>query len=95
VQILNLVIAEALVDRASDIYIDPQALISHVRFRIDTILHEKYTINKEVHQQIVEQIKKISQNGRFQLIINDTTHEIGVIIAPQAYGETVTISIRQ
>jgi type IV pilus assembly protein PilB len=57
IRIVNLVIKEALRQRASDIHIEPQEQGMRVRFRIDGILQDILTIPKESKNAVGVRIK--------------------------------------
>jgi type IV pilus assembly protein PilB len=82
VKLVSMVIAQAIMDRASDIHIDPEGKNIKVRYRIDGVLSEVRTLPREMHGPIVSRIKimanmdiaekRIPQDGRFQARITHT-----------------------
>jgi type IV pilus assembly protein PilB len=76
VKLVSLLIAQAVLDRASDVHIDPEGKIVKVRYRIDGVLTEVRTLPRDMHAPIVSRIKILSgmdiaekrapQDGRFQ-----------------------------
>jgi type IV pilus assembly protein PilB len=76
VKLVSMLIAQAVLDRASDIHIDPEGKILKVRYRIDGVLTEVRTLPREMHAPIVSRIKILAgmdiaekrapQDGRFQ-----------------------------
>ncbi len=76
VKLVSLLIAQAVLDRASDVHIDPEGKIVKVRYRIDGVLTEVRTLPRDMHAPIVSRIKIMSgmdiaekrapQDGRFQ-----------------------------
>ena len=89
--------------RASDIHIEPKRDGSHIRMRIDGVLHDIYSIPKEVHPAVVTRIKTLSrldlaerrrpQDGRFKTDKDGQEVEMRVSILPVAFGEKVVIRI--
>ncbi|MEN8136782.1 MAG: GspE/PulE family protein, partial [Thermodesulfobacteriota bacterium] len=89
--------------RASDIHIEPKRLKSHVRLRIDGVLHTIYTLPMGVHSAIVSRIKTLSrmdiaekrrpQDGRIKVDHEDKEAEIRVSTVPVAFGEKVVMRI--
>ena len=57
VEIVRKILEHAIRLRASDIHIEPQADITRVRYRIDGILEEKLSLDKEFHAALVSRIK--------------------------------------
>ncbi len=76
VKMVSMLIAQAILDRASDIHIDPEGKNVKVRYRIDGVLAEVRTLPREMHAPIVSRIKILAgmdiaekrapQDGRFQ-----------------------------
>ena len=103
VRLVNLIITQAIADRASDIHIEPEEDSLVVRYRIDGILHESLTPPKELQAAIISRIKilaeldiaesRIPQDGRFR--IQTTTQEVDIRVStlPTVYGENVVMRI--
>lgn len=76
VKLVSMLIAQAIMDHASDIHIDPEGKSIKVRYRIDGVLAEVRTLPREMHAPIVSRIKimanmdiaerRTPQDGRFQ-----------------------------
>jgi len=76
VKLVSMLIAQAVLDRASDIHIDPEGNHIKIRYRIDGVLTEVRTLPREMHAPIVSRIKilanmdiaekRVPQDGRFQ-----------------------------
>ncbi len=88
VKLVSMLIAQAIMDHASDIHIDPEGKSIKVRYRIDGVLAEVRTLPREMHAPIVSRIKimanmdiaekRIPQDGRFQARITHT--EAGPVV---------------
>ncbi len=88
VKLVSMLIAQAILDRASDIHIDPEGDHIKVRYRIDGVLTEVRTLPREMHAPIVSRIKilahmdiaekRVPQDGRFQAKI--THSETGPVV---------------
>jgi type IV pilus assembly protein PilB len=88
VKLVSMVIAQAIMDRASDIHIDPEGNHIKIRYRIDGVLSEVRTLPREMHAPIVSRIKimanmdiaekRVPQDGRFQAKI--THSETGPVV---------------
>lgn len=94
----------ALEQRASDIHIEPKRNASIVRFRIDGVLHQIYSLPKAVHAAIVSRIKFLSrldiaekrrpQDGRIKLGANrEREIEVRTSTVPVAFGEKAVMRI--
>ncbi|MCH7737905.1 MAG: Flp pilus assembly complex ATPase component TadA, partial [Chloroflexi bacterium] len=56
-QVINLLLQQALQDRASDIHIEPSDSRLRIRFRIDGILHEVMNLPLDMHPTIISRLK--------------------------------------
>jgi len=103
-QILEIILAGALQTKASDIHLEPAALATTFRLRIDGILHvvtEK--IEKKTYQSLATRIKLLSnlklnindqpQDGRFTIDLKDRDIEIRTSVIPSEYGETIVMRL--
>ena len=59
-QVIELLLSQALQDRASDIHIEPAENRLRIRFRIDGILHEVMNLPAEMHPTIISRLKIMS-----------------------------------
>ncbi|MDQ3014486.1 MAG: GspE/PulE family protein [bacterium] len=100
--IVELLLQHAKVENASDIHIDPGTSVTTIRFRIDGILYEKYTFNKNIHHEIISRIKILAhlridehqapQDGRFRITFNTSEHtDVRVSLLPSFHGETAVL----
>lgn len=103
VQLANLIFSQAVRGGASDIHIEPQEKSMRVRFRIDGVLHDVMQPPKRLHPSLVSRIKvmanmdiadrRIPQDGRISLKIDDKAVDVRVATLPTAYGEKVTMRL--
>lgn len=102
-QLVDLIVAQAIRDRASDIHIDPDQDSLKVRFRIDGVLYEIPPPPKYLHDFIVSRIKVISnmdiaesrtpQDGQFRTEIDGRKIEARVSSMPTIHGENIAIRL--
>lgn len=105
IKFVNQILSEAIKDRATDIHLEPFQNEMAVRFRIDGVL---YGINipetiKYFHAAIVSRIKimaqlniaerRLPQDGRIKIKVNDEELDLRVSILPTAFGEAVHIRV--
>ena len=100
---VDLLIEQAVRDRASDIHLEPQVDRLRVRYRIDGILHDMYSLSQSAHEELVSRIKvlagmdiaqqRLSQDGQFSVRLEDRDVDIRVAAVGTAYGERVTLRI--
>ena len=87
VRFVNLLITQAIQDRASDIHIEPAERDLRVRFRIDGVLHEVMRSPKTITAGVTSRLKimadiniaerRIPQDGRLSVTANGKKIEIG------------------
>ena len=103
IKLVNMVIMQAVKDRASDIHIEPEENKLVVRFRIDGILHEVFSPPKHLEPALMSRIKVLSkmdiaekrkpQDGRFNMKALDRDIDMRVSTFPTIYGENIVIRI--
>jgi len=103
IQLVNLVVEEALKMRASDIHIEPYEKTLRVRYRIDGALREMSTPPKKMQNAIISRIKILSQlniaerrlpqDGRFKIRKDNRNIDFRVSIIPTVFGEKVVMRI--
>lgn len=103
VKYVNLLISEAVNDRASDVHIEPMENDVRIRFRIDGVLHEIRRNPKQIHPGVVARIKvmadmniaekRIPQDGRASVDIRGKSIDLRVASLPTIHGEKVVLRI--
>ncbi len=103
IKLVNLLITQAVNDRASDIHIEPGEHDLKVRFRIDGVLHEVMNPPKSVQAGITSRLKimadiniaerRIPQDGRIGLNVQGKQIDIRVATLPTVYGEKVVMRL--
>ncbi len=102
-QSLELIIAQAVRDRASDVHIEPQAGHLRVRYRVDGILRDAFSLPLSAGAPLVSRIKVLGgmdiaeqrrpQDGQFSIKVGEKDVDIRVATMEAAYGERVTLRI--
>ena len=100
---LDLLITQAVKDRASDIHIEPQEDRLRIRYRIDGILHDMFSFPLNIHTALVSRVKILSemdiseqrrpQDGQFSIKIGGNEVDIRTATMETPYGERVTLRI--
>ena len=103
IKIVDTLLKHAILQRASDIHIEPFEKEVMVRYRIDGILREAMILPKNVLTGIVARIKVLSnlkldehrlpQDGRFKAETEDYKYSIRVSILPVFEGEKVVMRL--
>ncbi|HMK77976.1 MAG TPA: ATPase, T2SS/T4P/T4SS family [Thermodesulfobacteriota bacterium] len=102
-RVLDLVMIQAIRDRASDIHFEPDEKNFRVRLRIDGFLYESLTLPKPIQPAITSRIKilaemdiaetRLPQDGNFNVRMEQRGFEIRVSTFPTIYGENVVLRI--
>ena len=103
IKLVNLLITQAVQDRASDIHIEPEEYGLRVRYRIDGVLHEVMSPPKSVQAGITSRLKimadiniaerRIPQDGRITLVVGGKKVDIRVASLPTVHGEKLVLRI--
>ena len=88
VQVVNLIVTQALRDRASDVHIEPQGDQVRVRVRIDGALHDVLTLPGDMGPALVSRIKVMAgmniverrraQDGQFETSVDGRALDVRV-----------------
>lgn len=103
VRFANLLITQAIQDRASDIHVEPGEKALVIRYRIDGVLHQVQETDKSIQQGVVSRLKVMSnidigekrkpQDGRMSIRYNGKSIDIRVVTLPTSWGEKVVMRI--
>ena len=103
VRLINTMFFQALRARASDIHVEPYEQKLSVRFRIDGVLHERFTPPKQFAAALVSRLKimadmniaerRLPQDGRSRVRFGDQEIDIRVSTIPTACGERVVLRL--
>jgi type IV pilus assembly protein PilB len=103
VRFVNLLITQAIQDRASDIHIEPAETDLRVRYRIDGVLHEMQRSPKQIQSGVISRLKIMSdidiaerrkpQDGRMSVTHNGRKIDLRVATLPTVWGEKVVMRI--
>jgi len=103
VKLVNLIITQAIADRASDIHIEPGEHDVRVRFRVDGVLHEVMRPPKNIQAGIISRLKvmaeiniaerRIPQDGRVTTTIDGRHVDLRVATLPTVHGEKIVMRI--
>ena len=103
VRLVDLILSEGILSRASDIHIEPQEGGFAVRYRIDGVLRQVMRIPRAVGFPLVSRIKIISnldiadrlrpQDGRARVAVNGVPVDLRVSTLPATLGEKVVIRV--
>ena len=103
VRAVEMLLAQAIKDRASDIHIVPEEDQVQVRYRIDGILHDTVSLPHEVHSALLTRIKVMSsmniaerrrsQDGQFSATIAGREVDFRVATIGTSHGEMAVMRV--
>ncbi|MGB8649124.1 MAG: ATPase, T2SS/T4P/T4SS family [Mycobacteriales bacterium] len=103
VRLVDVVLADAVRARASDVHVEPQAGDLRIRYRVDGLLRDVMTVPKNATAAAVSRIKIVSgldiaerrrpQDGRAKLTVDGMTVEARVATVPTLHGEKVVVRL--
>jgi type IV pilus assembly protein PilB len=103
VKFVNLLVTQAITDRASDIHIEPTEHELRVRYRIDGVLHEVQRAPKQIQGAVISRVKILSeidiaekrkpQDGRMSVTHKGRKIDLRVATLPTVWGEKIVLRI--
>ncbi|GAB3860199.1 GspE/PulE family protein [Dactylosporangium cerinum] len=103
VRYVNSLIEQAIVNRASDLHLEPGEHNMRVRYRIDGVLHEVDTVPKHVQSALISRLKimsnvditerRVPQNGRITVEINQRAVDLRTATLPTVWGEKIVLRV--
>ena len=99
IRLVNSIIERAVLERASDIHLEPHETELLVRMRIDGIMQDILTVPRDLQNSVLSRIKimaglniaerRIPQDGRFNVRVKDKNIDLRISTLPTVYGEKI------
>ena len=103
VRLVDMIISEGILSRASDIHVEPEEGGVSVRYRIDGVLRQVMKIPRQAGLPLISRVKIMSsldiadrlrpQDGRARVAVNGQPIDLRVSTLPAQLGEKVVIRI--
>jgi type IV pilus assembly protein PilB len=103
VKLVDVILADAVRARASDVHVEPQSGELRIRYRVDGLLRDVMTVPRNAAASTVSRIKIVSgldiaerrrpQDGRAKLTVDGSTVEARVSTLPTLHGEKAVIRL--
>lgn len=104
-RLVNSLLWQAVKEGASDVHVDPAPQETHIRYRIDGVLHRVTQVPRAAHVTVVNRIKVMSrldiaqksmpQDGQTMVVIAGKKIDIRVSTVPTVHGEKVVMRLLQ
>ncbi len=103
VKYVNVLISQAIQDRASDIHLEPTENHLRVRYRIDGVMHEVMRSPKAIQSGVISRLKimadiditerRVPQDGRLSVTVHGKKVDLRVATLPTVWGEKVVMRV--
>jgi len=103
IKFVNLVLFQAIQDRASDIHFEPFETEFHIRYRVDGALYEMSPPPKHLALPVISRLKimsnlniserRLPQDGRISYSVGDRQIDLRVSTLPTQFGESVVLRV--
>jgi len=103
IKLVNLILHQAIQERASDIHIEPHEGSLRVRYRVDGVLHDASSPPRHLHPAIISRVKimcdmdiaerRLPQDGRVRIKLGPRMIDLRVSIIPTLHGESAVIRL--
>ena len=103
VRLVNSLLFDAVLERASDIHFQPLEDGLQVRFRIDGVLFDQFSIPAASQDEVLSRIKiigemniaekRLPQDGRASVKIGDRKIDLRIASLPTSFGERIVIRL--
>ena len=103
VKLANLILVQAVKDRASDIHIEPFERSLRLRYRVDGVLMDATPPPKQMQLALVSRFKimssmdiaerRLPQDGRMRIHVGGKDYDLRVSIMPTVHGEKVVLRL--
>jgi type IV pilus assembly protein PilB len=103
IKLVNLMLVQAIKDRASDIHIEPFEKYLRLRYRIDGVLYDSTAPPKSLQSAIASRVKimsnldiaerRLPQDGRFRIKLAGREVDLRVSVLPTVHGEKIVMRV--
>ena len=103
IRLANLILVQAVKDRASDVHIEPFDKVIRLRYRIDGVLIDATPPPKQMQLALVSRFKimssldiaerRLPQDGRMRIRVGGKDYDLRVSIMPTVHGEKIVLRL--
>jgi type IV pilus assembly protein PilB len=103
IKLANLIVLQAIKDRASDIHLEPFEKVMRLRYRIDGVLQDATPPPKQMQLALASRFKIMSnldiaerrmpQDGRMRVKVSGKDYDLRVSVLPTVHGEKIVLRV--
>src|SRR5947209_8422573 len=103
IKLANLILVQAIKDRASDIHVEPFEKVLRLRYRIDGVLIDATPPPKQMQLALASRFKimssldiaerRLPQDGRMRIRVGGKDYDLRVSILPTVHGEKIVLRV--
>ncbi len=103
IKLANLIILQAIKDRASDIHLEPFEKVMRLRYRIDGVLIDATPPPKQMQLALASRFKimsnldiaerRLPQDGRMRVKVSGKDYDLRVSVLPTVHGEKIVLRV--
>jgi type IV pilus assembly protein PilB len=103
IKLANLIVLQAIKDRASDVHVEPFEKVLRLRYRIDGVLIDATPPPKQMQLAIASRFKimssldiaerRLPQDGRMRVKVSNKDYDLRVSILPTVHGEKIVLRV--
>ncbi len=103
IKLANLILVQAVKDRASDVHLEPFEKVLRLRYRIDGVLVDATTAPKQMQMALASRFKimssldiaerRLPQDGRMRIRVGGKDFDLRVSIMPTVHGEKIVLRV--
>ena len=103
IKLANLIILQAIKDRASDIHLEPFEKVMRLRYRIDGVLLDATPPPKQMQLALISRLKimsnldiaerRLPQDGRMRVKVSGKDYDLRVSALPTVHGEKIVLRV--
>jgi type IV pilus assembly protein PilB len=103
IKLANLVIVQAIKDRASDIHLEPFEKVLRLRYRVDGVLLDATPPPKQMQLALASRFKimssldiaerRLPQDGRMRVKVGGKDYDLRVSVMPTVHGEKIVLRV--
>ena len=102
-ELVDLILQTAINQRSTDVHIEPLKYNFVIRARVDGVLREIFSFDREIYNPLISKVKLLSnldisekrkpQDGRFSKIYGEHLYDFRVVTSPTLHGEAIVLRI--